>query len=86
IEADGSFHLLVPPGQHAVEARRPGYLPSQTTINVGWGQGSVSLPPTLLQAGDTRRDNMVNLFDLVIVAANYGLRVPPGDARGDING
>ncbi|MCW5881485.1 MAG: hypothetical protein KIS91_11180, partial [Anaerolineae bacterium] len=85
-EADGSFHLLVPPGQHAVEARRPGYLPSQTTVNVGWGQGSVSLPPTLLQAGDTRRDNVVNLFDLVIVAANYGLRVPPADSRADING
>ena len=82
---DGSFALTAPTGHQVVEASFPGYLPSQTTVMVGLNaQAKVAMATTLL-GGDTDNNRRIDLFDLIIIAVNYGT-APPGDVRADING
>lgn len=81
-QADGSFSLPLPPGTYAITASRPKYLSRQTSVTLV--VGGESLPSTTLLGGDATGDNRVNLSDLVIVGANYGL-TPPADARADLN-
>ena len=36
--------------------------------------------------GDVNGDGIVNIYDLVIIARNYGKTVPPGNPAADLNG
>jgi len=72
------------PATLSVSAAHEGYLTAQTRVDQP-GQGDVLVPPGSLLGGDVNNDNVINLFDLVIVGGSYGTS-PPGDPRADING
>jgi N-acetylneuraminic acid mutarotase len=68
-------------GGYNIQAAATGYLPNCTTIiNV------TTLPDTVLKGGDANNDGAINIGDATLVAANFGLQVPPADVRADING
>ena len=48
--------------------------------------GVLTLASTRLRAGDTNDDDVINIGDATLVAANFRLSVPPADPRADING
>lgn len=84
--ADGKFTIGgLGPGSYLVRATAPGYLyadkPGVAVVN-----GAVTgLAPVMLIGGDCDGNCKINLFDLVLVAINYGSQ-PPTDARADVNG
>ena len=57
-------------------AVRPGFLSAQRATPAGT-LGSISLP-----AGDVNGDDVVNIFDMAVIAGRYG----SGDAMADFNG
>jgi hypothetical protein len=81
---DGRYLLPgLPTGLYTVVARMPGYLETrQVTVAVTAGM-QTTLPDVTLRGGDPNGDCTVNLFDLVVVASNYGGAQP--DPRADIN-
>ncbi|MSP13623.1 MAG: hypothetical protein EXR62_11795 [Chloroflexi bacterium] len=84
--ADGAYTVnSVPAGSHTITAQHNGYLTAQRSVTVGAG-ATVVLPDATLLAGDLDNTNNVGLTDLVLLASNYGLTVPPADSRADING
>ncbi|MFN8499993.1 MAG: S8 family serine peptidase [Anaerolineae bacterium] len=83
--ADGSFSVMLAPGDYTITARHALYLDSQAAITVD-GSPAVTLPGVTLMAGDVNGDGVIDLRDLVTLAANYGQSVPPADARADLNG
>ncbi len=82
-DAAGKFTILAPPGVQQVTANQPGYLSveAKSVLN----NPSATLPSIVLPGGDAYSDNAIGIFDLVLVAANYGLTVPPADPRADLN-
>jgi hypothetical protein len=82
---DGGFVIYdVPMGPHTLTASMDGYLDAQKFINLQGGSATNMGQITLI-GGDANGDNVVNLFDLVIVGAAYDT-TPPSDPRADING
>lgn len=83
-DQDGRYLLPgLPTGMYAVMARMPGYLESrQVTVAVTAGTQTI-LPDVTLRGGDPNGDCTINLFDLIVVASNYGSAQP--DPRADIN-
>ncbi len=84
-DASGNFTLDLKAGTYTVTASAEGYLTKSTTVTVASGE-SVTLPATTLQGGDPTGDNVIDIGDAALVGNNFGLTVPPGDARADING
>ncbi|MFN8472019.1 MAG: S8 family serine peptidase [Anaerolineae bacterium] len=82
---DGSFSVMLAPGAYTITADHTLYLGSQSAIAVD-GSPQVTIPTVTLLAGDVNGSGSIDLFDLVILAANYGQSVPPGDSRADITG
>jgi hypothetical protein len=72
-------------GSYTVTASAAGYLSNSTTVTVTSGQ-VVALPATTLKGGSVNGDNVIDIGDATLVAANFGLSVPPADSRADING
>lgn len=83
-DEDGHYILPgLPTGLYSVMARMPGYLQTrQVTVAVSAGVQTI-LPDVTLRGGDPNGDCIVNLFDLIVVASNYGGAQP--DPRADIN-
>ncbi len=70
--ADGWFAVLgVTPGEHVVEALRPGCLTSRTIVSVPV-DGVVNVGTTLLELGDALADNRVNVLDAELVWSAQG--------------
>ena len=85
-DASGAYALAsVPVGTFNVTAEMPGYLKHQKSSVVLTPDAILLLPDVTLLGGDANNDCMVNIFDLVVVAWNYG-STPPSDPRADING
>jgi hypothetical protein len=85
-DASGAYALSsVPVGTFNVTAEMPGYLKHQKSSVVLTPDAILLLPDVTLLGGDANNDCMVNIFDLVVVAWNYG-STPPSDPRADING
>ncbi len=83
--SDGGFVIYdVPMGPHTLTASMDGYLDAQKFINLQGGS-TTNMGQITLIGGDANGDNVVNLFDLVIVGAAYDT-TPPSDPRADING
>lgn len=77
--ADGSFVVQdIAPGTHTVEARHLGYLSSSRDVEVAGGQRG-NIGETLLVAGDAQPDNAIDLEDVLLVEAVFGLC--DGDSR-----
>jgi hypothetical protein len=69
---DGSFlfaNLL--PGTYRLQASADGFLSSQIEFTLSDGQ-TLALPAAALRGGDTNRDNVVDVRDAVLIAANFG--------------
>ncbi|MFN8485320.1 MAG: C25 family cysteine peptidase [Anaerolineae bacterium] len=81
---NGAFDLAVPPGSYTVTASAPHYLSSQATVILAANQPSANLGSVMQRAGDIDNNGAIDLFDLVIVAGNYGLN-PPYNTAADIN-
>jgi len=82
---DGRFAIQnVTAGTHTLSASMPRYLGAVKSIEVQAGSVKDAGQITLL-GGDVNSDNVINLFDLVIVGGVYDT-TPPADARADING
>jgi hypothetical protein len=70
--ADGSFAFAdLQPGVYRLQASADGFLTSQIEFTLEDGQ-NLTLPPAVLRAGDTNRDNVVDVRDAVLIAANFG--------------
>ncbi len=81
----GQFVLnSVPVGTYEVLATAAGYLDARMQV-VMTANAVQNLPDVQLRGGDANNDCTVNVFDLVVVAWNYGSS-PPTDPRADING
>ncbi|MBI2303897.1 MAG: right-handed parallel beta-helix repeat-containing protein, partial [Chloroflexi bacterium] len=85
--ADGIFTLVgIPSGTYTVTASMPGYLYAQRA-GVAVSDGTVTaLSGVRLLGGDADRDGDIDIADLVLLGANFGLPVPPADTRADGNG
>ncbi len=84
-DSAGNFVIgQLKPGSYTVTAQADGYLTNSITVNVASGE-TVTLPSTTLKGGSVNGDNVIDIGDATLVAANFGLTVPPGDARADIN-
>ena len=84
-DAAGDFTIEdLPPGKHDLLARAPGYLCNQVAVRVSSEAGAYARG-IYLTSGDAVANDVVDLFDLVVVAADYK-HEPPTDARADLNG
>jgi hypothetical protein len=84
--SSGDFTVVnVLPGPHVVSASMAGYLSAQRSDVMVVADETTTLPHVVLIGGDANNDEVVNLFDLVIVGAAYDT-TPPSDPRADING
>lgn len=81
----GAFSLPeLPPGAYALEAAAGGTLSRMAAFTLEAGQ-ELALPPVTLLAGDVNGDNIIDLTDAVLIAANFNLPalVPEADLNGD---
>jgi hypothetical protein len=69
-------------GAYTLKASDPGFLSSETAFTLEAGQ-DVVLPPVTLPAGDTNGDNLIDLADAALVAANFDVSPPVPQA--DLN-
>lgn len=87
-DADGRFTLYdVPIGIHTIIADINRYLYAQKSdVNVSGG-ATTNLPDVMLHGGDANDDDVVDIFDLVILGLAYNTTPadPEWDARADIN-
>jgi hypothetical protein len=83
--ANGGFVLVVPVGStYTVNAWYPGYLHTQKTDVYVVG-ATVGIGTTTLVGGDVKRDNCINILDIVLIISKFGQTgLPPEDAV-DIN-
>jgi len=70
-------------GNHTLTVRLRGYLEAQRTVSILSGLDT-SVADLLLRGGDVNGDCEIDLFDLVLVAANFGAN-SSADRRADIN-
>ncbi|MDM8518861.1 hypothetical protein QUF64_02345 [Anaerolineales bacterium HSG6] len=77
--SDGTFEVDTTTGQsyQCLQAKRPGYLLGQKLTPTG-DVGSLTL-----LGGDVNGDNIINIFDLAQIAANYESNDPTYDINGD---
>jgi hypothetical protein len=78
--ADGSFEITPFPGGTylCLTAFKHGYLVGQKDNPAG-NIGRITLP-----AGDMNEDDTINIFDLAVIASDYGCSTSP--CKGDLNG
>jgi hypothetical protein len=70
--ADGTFAFAnLAAGDYRLEAQAEGFLSSQIEFTLTDGE-ALTLPPAVLRAGDTNRDNIIDVSDAVLIAANFG--------------
>lgn len=82
--ADGLFAFAnMPPGAYILEAAAAGFLSGKAAFTLQAGQ-DLALPPLTLPAGDTNGDNLIDLSDAVLLAANFN--APPPVPAADLNG
>lgn len=83
IGIDGTFLFSnMDPGTYALEASAAGHLKARAEFMLQAGQ-NVLLSPTILTAGDTNGDNLIDLSDAVLIAANFDS--PATIAAADLN-
>lgn len=81
---DGSFAFSnMEPGTYSLQASAAGFLTGQTSFVLEAGQTLV-LPAVTLPGGDTNGDNLIDLADAVLLAANFDS--PPPVPEADLNG
>lgn len=84
VNADGSFVLSdLSPGDYRLEASAPGFLSALAELTLDGGS-PVELPAVTLRAGDTNRDNAIDIQDVALVAANFD--APAVVLEADLNG
>jgi hypothetical protein len=84
-DSAGNFALdQLKAGNYQVTADAARFLPSCTSFTVVNGQ-PLTLTATALKGGDANDDSVINIGDATLVAANFGLQVPPADERADMN-
>ncbi len=82
--ATGAFSATgTTPGSYTITALRTGYLMASRELALAAGD-DLALPGVVLLAGDVDGNCAINLFDLVMVASNYGA-APVQDSRADLN-
>lgn len=70
-DSGGSFSFPnLQPGTYRVDAGTAGFLTAQATLNLSEGQ-VLTLSPATLVAGDTNFDNIIDLTDAALIAANF---------------
>ena len=83
---NGIFSMKAQPGTYRLRVEHDGYLVAETDEFVV-NTTLLNLPLLQLQAGDANQDDAVDIFDLSLIASNYGRR--SGDAawdpRADLN-
>jgi hypothetical protein len=85
--SDGSYEIgPLPAATYAVTAVMDRYLDSEH-LGVVVGASAVTLPAVTLKGGDANDDCVVNILDLSLMGARFGLSVgdPGWDDRADIN-
>lgn len=82
---NGGFVLAVPVGStYTVNAWYPGYLHTQKTDVYVVG-ATVGIATTTLIGGDVKRDNCINILDIVLIISKFGQTGLPPDDPVDIN-
>jgi len=72
-------------GTYDVRAEASKYLPNCTSLSLASGDAA-TLPDTTLRGGNANsEDEIINIADATLVAANFNLSVPPADPMGDFN-
>lgn len=84
-DAGGHFNLPLPPGSHALTIAMNGYLRANCPAVVITSGATLAAADVTLLSGDVNGDCDVDLFDLVAVAANFGLTPPAPPPHVDMN-
>jgi hypothetical protein len=86
-DSAGNYVLNLRTGTgYVISASAAGYLVKQiATRDVTSGE-TITLSGVTLKGGDVNGDHTIDIGDATLVAANFGLTVPPADVRADING
>lgn len=73
--ADGYFSLVLPDAEpHTLTADFIHHLAAERTV--ACGESGMSIETTTLRAGDLNQDGTINILDLVMVGASFGLTAP----------
>jgi len=83
-DQSGTYGLINNAGTYNVLATKAKYLPSILPNVAIQTNGLAALPIAALRGGDANNDGTINLFDLVLVAANYD-QSPPSNPAADVN-
>ena len=74
-DANGGFQVLVPSGTYDLVIKAPGYVPvriANTLVNAG---DLLTIPELTLPFGDANGDGRIDILDLSIAAANFGMTI-----------
>ena len=74
-DANGGFQVLVPSGTYHLVTKAPGYVPvriASTLVNAG---DLLTIPELTLPFGDANGDGRIDILDLSIAAANFGMTI-----------
>ena len=82
---DGSYEIVLEPGEYDVVFTKPGYLTHRIThIDISKGKGA-ELDKVAMLAGDVVETGEIELDDLVSINEQYGLTVSYADGVNDAN-
>lgn len=74
----------LPAGDYVLEAQAEGFLSRRLALTLAAGE-ALTLPPVVLRAGDVNQDNVIDLLDITLLAANFNAPAPSPalDVNGD---
>lgn len=75
----------VPAGVYTIQMIAPGHLLWQRSVTVEAGGQLLDLGQSMLLAGDTNGDGVIDLADAGLIGANFGANVPPAPNAADLN-
>jgi hypothetical protein len=80
-----NFTLTLAPGVYTITASRPRFLPAAIAGVVVTSSQTITLPNTILRAGDANGDGAVGMAEMALVGANFG-KAAGFDPAADLNG
>jgi hypothetical protein len=85
--ADGAYTFAeVPLGAYTLQASAPLHITIQRAVLVETEGETIEVAESVLPAGDTDNNGVIDTTDATLIGANFAISVPPAPANADFNG